>query len=80
MEIEIHKKAKKGIGRTAILAMIIAAAGFVSVLSMPVLALGAAVSPCITFESNPPIYSGSCSLTSGNAVSRAVTMPGVIST
>lgn len=79
MEIEIHKKAKKGIGRTAILAMLIAAAGFVSVMSMPLLTLGA-TPPCITFESNPPIYSGSCSLATGGAISRAVTMPGVLST
>ena len=52
------------------LAMIIAAAGFVSGMPIPVLALGAALSPCITFESNPP-----CSLTSGSAVSTAVTVP-----
>ena len=80
MEIEIQEKAKKGIGRAAILAMLIATAGFVGVMSMPVLAVGATLSPCITFESNPPVFSGSCSLTSGSAVSRAVIMSDVLST
>jgi hypothetical protein len=82
MEIKTNEKAQKGAGRTAILAMLIAVSSFVAIMSMPALAQAITSSPCIAFESNPPLYSGSCLLTTVSQIQgdgNAVTMAGLLS-